>query len=643
VARKTELKKRNRIAPSVGVHRRTSKLKPQPGVVSAAALTRNDVWILVGLIAATVAVYAQVLGHQFINLDDDLYITRNPIVARGLSFAGIAWAFTTFHAGNWHPLTWLSHMLDGQLFGLHAAGHLFVNVLIHCANVALVFCFLRRVTGAPWRCGMVAALFALHPLHVESVAWAAERKDTLAAFFGLLTLLAYSRYVEARSVARYLPVALFLALGLMAKPMLVTWPFLLVLLDYWPLRRLVWPSAGGFRTFVKAGLPLVREKLPLFAIVAASIVVTYIAQSRGGTVRAMAEASLSLRFSNTLVSDAKYLLATFWPDRLGVYYPFAADGIPGWQIAASLLLLGGITVSIFQQAPARPYLIVGWLWFLGTLVPVIGLVQVGGQSMADRYHYLPSIGLFIAIVFGGAEIVAVRRLKTPLIAALCAAVILICATLTALQVARWRDSVTLFRHTLSVTSDNFIIQYNLAQALAAERNYDEALIHFGAALRIVPDSFDALMGNGVTLSETGRLPEAVACFERALQIAPTAATAHTQLALALVKENRAGDAILHFQRALELAPQDGDVRVNLGLMLARQGKLTEAAEQLQEAVRLNPDSAEAHNNLGLVLLAGGKARESIPYFSTALRLKPDLAVARDNLQRAQTQMNAHPQ
>src|SRR5436309_9259538 len=362
--------------------------------------------ILLGLAVVTLAIYAQVIGHQFITLDDPTYIQENPMVNRGITGAGLAWAFTTFHATNWHPLTWISHMVDCQLFGMNAGRHLLVNALIHVANTLLVFWFLLRTTHARWPSALVAALFALHPLHVESVAWASERKDTLSTFFGLLSLIAYMRYAEAPSIRRYAWTAITLALGLMAKPMLVTWPFVMLLLDYWPLRRFDLTSRREVATKL---WPLLREKLPLFALVAASAVVTSVAQSHGGGVRTFTEFPIALRLSNALVSYAKYLLLAFWPDDLAVYYPYTGTDIPAWQIIGAALLLTAITAFCFFQRKIRPYLIVGWLWFLGTLVPVIGLVQLGAQTMADRYFYIPSIGLFIAIVFGLANIAERRR------------------------------------------------------------------------------------------------------------------------------------------------------------------------------------------------------------------------------------------
>jgi protein O-mannosyl-transferase len=596
--------------------------------------------IAAALAVATLAVYGQVIRHQFINLDDDLYIRDNPMVIGGLTLKGIGWAFTTFHAANWHPLTWLSHMVDSQLFGLNAGGHLFVNALIHVSNTLLLFFFLKRITGASWRSAIVAALFALHPLHVESVAWAAERKDTLSTFFGLLCLLAYARYVEKPSRKKYALVAVWLALGLMAKPMLMTWPFVLLLLDYWPLRRLEWQPADGISRFARAWRPLIREKLPLFCLVAASMVVTYIAQSQGGAVRGFVDAPLTLRLSNALLSYGKYLLLTVWPTGLGVYYPFSPTGVLTWQLAAALVLVAAMTAIALREASKRAYLITGWLWFLGTLVPVIGLVQVGGQAMADRYCYIPSIGLFVAIVFGLTDLAIAWRIGRASIAVVSLAVLLPLGSLTALQIGRWRDSITLFEHTLSVTSDNLVVHYNLGHVLGQEKRYDEAVPHFIEALRIKPDFFDALINMGVTLLEQGKTAEAISYYHRALDVEPGSAKAHMQLALALVKQEKGDDALRQFFKAMELAPNDPDIRTNLGLMLARQGDLAEATSQLNEALRLKPDSAEAHNNLGLVLLMAGQPEKSLPHFSTALDLKPNFTVARDNLRRAQRQIDA---
>ena len=610
----------------------------------AATFDRPDLLILLGLAVMTFGIYAQVIGHQFITLDDPTYIQENPMVNRGINGAGLAWAFTTFYATNWHPLTWISHMIDCELFGMNAGRHLLVNALIHVANTLLVFWFLLRATHARWPSALVAALFALHPLHVESVAWASERKDTLSTFFGLLSLIAYTRYVETRSRKWYAGSAVALALGLLAKPMLVTWPFVMLLLDYWPLRRLADPMAkqlprGASHKKAATGIgSLTLEKLPLFALVAASAVITFVAQSHGGAVRTLAHAPIALRLSNALVSYAKYLLLTFWPNDLAVYYPFA--GTPAWQIIGAAFLLIGLTVFCLSQRTVRPYLTVGWLWFLGTLVPVIGLVQVGGQIMADRYFYIPSIGLFIALVFGLADIEKSRRVAPALSTGIAGAVLLILATLTNAQIQRWHDSFTLFEHTLAVTAPNLRIEHNLGIALGASDRYDEAATHFEKALQIDPNFYDGLVAMGVTRAHQGQLPKAIEYFQAAIRSQPETPKAHVQLAHALWTQKRDQDALKEMRRALQFAPKDTDIQADFGLALALAGRILEAIEQLHEALRLNPTSAEAHANLGLALLALGKPRESIPEFEMALRLKPELTGAADNLRRAQAQLES---
>jgi tetratricopeptide (TPR) repeat protein len=606
---------------------------------------------LLALAVVTFAIYAQVIGHQFITLDDPTYIQENPMVNRGVTLRGLAWAFTTFYATNWHPLTWISHMIDCQLFGMNAGGHLLVNALIHTANTLLVFWFLFRTTHARWPSALVAALFALHPLHVESVAWASERKDTLSTFFGLLSLIAYARYAKAPSISRYAWVAITLALGLLAKAMLVTWPFVMLLLDYWPLGRSCShgpvarrnrdaPQGRGYNAFAGAQTwrGLIIEKIPLFAVAAASAVMTLMAQSRGGAVRTLAHDPVGVRLPNAVVSYAKYFLLTFWPNDLAVYYPFA--GIAAWQIIGAAFLLIGITMFCFLQRKSAPYLMMGWLWFLGTLIPVIGLVQVGGQIMADRYFYVPSIGLFIALVFGVAEIAKRWRVTPALSAAIAGGVLLVLAMLTNAEVQRWRNSFTLFEHTLAVTPPNLRIEHNLGVALGASDRYDEAAAHFEKALQIDPNFYDGLVAMGVTRAHQGQLPEAIGYFQAAIRSQPDAPKARVQLAQALWNEKRDEAALEEMRRASQLAPEDAAIRADFGLALALVGKLPEAIEQLHEALRMNPNNAEAHSNLGLALLASGKARESITEFEMALRLKPELKGAADNLRRAQAQLDA---
>ena len=637
--------------------KRTAR-KRKPALVAAAKrqsvipvsenirLKRSDLVILLGLAVMTFGIYAQVIGHRFITLDDPTYIRENPNVNRGVTLAGLAWAFTTFYVANWHPLTWISHMIDCQLFGTNAGRHLLVNTLIHAANTLLIFYFLFRTTHARWRSALVAALFALHPLHVESVAWASERKDTLSTFFGLLSLIAYVRYAEARSISRYAWVAVTLGLGLLAKPMLVTWPFVMLLLDYWPLARF---RGRGQRQRLRsashseattATARLIWEKLPLFALVAASVIITFVAQSHGGAVRTFAAAPVGFRLSNGVVSYAKYILLMFWPNNLAVYYPLPQTGIPIWQTLGAAFLLIGITALCFLQRRNRPYLIVGWLWFLGTLVPVIGFVQVGGQTMADRYFYIPSIGLFIALVFGLADLAKSWHVAPLLSAGVAAGVLLILATLTNAQIQRWRDSFTLFEHTLSVTPPNLHIEHNLALALGGSGRYDEAAAHFEKALQIDPHLYDGLVGMGVTREFQGRLPEAIDYFQAAIRSQPDTPTAHLQLGRVLWKQNSDQTALEEIGRASQLAPKDAEIRADFALALQLVGRIPEAIEQFHEALRMNPNNAEAHANLALALLASGKPRESIPEFETALRLNPELTGAADNLRRAQAQLES---
>jgi Tfp pilus assembly protein PilF len=568
-----------------------------------------DVLIAAGLGVATLAVYAQVGGHQFIGLDDQVYIQNNPMVTGGLTWKGIVWAFTTFYDSNWHPLTWISHMVDVQMFGLNAGRHLLVNTLFHIANSLLLFLFLKRVTEARWQSAIVAALFALHPLHVESVAWAIERKDTLSTFFGLISLLAYAHYANAPSPTRYALVALWLGLGLMAKPMLVTWPFVFLVLDYWPLRRVVWRPADGIERFAKTWLPLVREKLPFVGLVAASMVLTWMAQKNVGTRQMIFDAPLILRIPNALVSYTQYIFLTFWPANLAVYYPFSPTGVPMWRLAVAVMTLAVITAIALRDAVKRPWLIVGWLWFVGTFLPVIGLVPIGiGQAMADRYYYIPSIGLFVALIFGLAELANMWRIGRRPTVAVSAVTLVLLASVTAVQASRWRDTDTLFQHTLSITTDNLVIEYNYGYDLMQRGEYDRAIPHFAEALRIEPRFFAALQ----------------------------------YMALSLEKQDKLDEAVSYYDRAVAVDPNNADVRTNLGLILAREGKLSEAAAQLNAVLRLTPNSAEAHNNLGGVLLMAGQPEKSVPYFRTALRLKPGLPEAEDNLRRAQIESDAHP-
>ncbi|MDX6692699.1 MAG: protein O-mannosyl-transferase [Blastocatellia bacterium] len=602
----------------------------------------DEILICLSLAIVTAVVYWQLGEHQFINLDDDVYVYENSAVRAGLTARGFAWAFTTFNAANWHPLTWLSHMLDVQLFGLNAGSHLYTNLFLHILNALLLFGLLRRMTGHVWRSAMVAALFALHPLRVESVAWVSERKDVLSTLFWMLALWAYARYTEQpKSLGRYLLVVVALALGLMAKPMLVTLPFVLLLLDYWPLNRLRWRAADGGKALLAQAWPLIREKLPLFALVAASGIVTYFAQQHGGAVKTLTRFPLSLRLSNSLVAYTSYLGKMLWPDKLAVYYPYELSR-PAWQTIGAALVLIGVTALALYSARRRGYMLTGWLWFLGSLVPVIGLVQVGEQSLADRYTYVPLIGVFVMLVWGAADVI--KSWSFHRVAASVAAGVLLTAlcVLTWRQAGRWRDNVTLYEHTLGVTSNNYVINNNLGFALSKTGRRAEGIEHLNEALRIKPDFFEAHNSLGAALTEEKRFAEALEHFEEAARLQPEVAKVHSNMGAALGSMNRLDEAVAQLNEALRLDPDYPNTHLNLGLIYLRQGKNEEAAARLAEAAQLQPDSAETHNAYGYALGALGKLEEAIAQFKIALSLKPDYAQAQNNLRNAQSLLDRQP-
>lgn len=606
--------------------------------------------ILICLVLALVidAIYWQVGSHKFINLDDDVYVYNNPAVLAGLTTQGFKWAFTAFQSANWHPLTWLSHMLDVQLFGLNAGRHLYTNLAFHILNTLLLFLALRRMTGAIWRSALVAALFAVHPLHVESVAWVSERKDVLSTFFWLLTLWAYARYAEqTASWGRYVLVVVSLALGLMAKPMLVTLPFVLLLLDYWPLNRLRWEPAEGLKSLLVKALPLVREKLPLFALVVASSVVTYFAQQYGGAVKSLTRFPLSLRLSNVAVSYVSYIGKMLWPGNLAVYYPYERTLHPVKAIGAALLLLSLTALAIYA-ARRRRYFLTGWLWYLGTLVPVIGLVQVGEQALADRYTYVPLIGLFVIIVWGAADALEKSRWRQG-VTAFAAGILVLLSVLAWQQVGRWRDSLTLYEHTLSVTANNYVIQTNLGHVLSSDEIYvnagrrPEGIEHLREALRIEPYFFEAHNSIGAALLGEQKFDEALKHFEIASRLQPDVAKVHSNMGAAYGSQGKLDEAAAQLYEALRLDPDYADAYLNLGIILLQQRKPDEAAQRLAQAIRLQPDLAEAHNAYGLALGMSGQLAEAIKHFKIALNLNPNYVQAQNNLRNAQAQLNQQPQ
>jgi tetratricopeptide (TPR) repeat protein len=568
---------------------------------------------------ATVALYAPVARFDFVNFDDPEYVTRNTHVRDGLTPSGLEWALTSGEAANWFPVTRLSHMLDSQLFGLRAGLHHLTSVFCHALAAVLLFAFLVRATHARWPSAWVAFLFALHPLHVESVAWVAERKDVLCAFFWFLALWAYVRYAERPGRGRYLTVLLLFCLGLMSKPMIVTLPFLLLVLDAWPLRRL--------------SRAAVREKIPFFALAAASAIVTFLVQQSSGAVKEIARLPIGLRIENALVSCAIYCLKTVWPSKLAVFYPYPA-AYEWWMVAAAALAIAVITALVLRWFRRAPYLAAGWIWFLIALAPVIGLVQVGAQARADRYMYIPMVGLAIMLAWGAADLArrwpAIRRPAGVAAIGACLAA----AAVSAAQIQHWKNSETLFQHALDVTTDNYLAEHNLGSYLLATGRLPEAIAHLEAALRIRPESAPARSDLASALAQTpGRLPEAIAQYRAALRLLPDSAVLHHNLASALAKfPDRLPEAIAEYQAALRIDPGYAEAHNNLGLALAGvPGRLPEAIAEYQTALRLQPDFAEAHYNLGVALSNTSRFPEAAAEFEAALRLKPDYAEAHNNL------------
>ncbi len=581
---------------------------------------RREVWVCLVLALATMTVYWPVGGHGFVDYDDPTYVLENRPVRAGITHDGIVWALTTRHATNWHPLTWLSHMLDVELFGLAAGAHHGVSVALHLANAILVFLVFRGMTGAVWRSAWVAALFALHPLHVESVAWISERKDVLSTVFWMLTVWAYVAYVRQPGPRRYGLVCGALALGLMAKPMLVTLPLVLLLLDVWPLGRL--SREASPRDLGVAIGRLIREKVPLFALSAASILVTLFVQHQGRAVVAVDRIPLEVRALNALVAYVSYLEKTMWPSELAVFYPYPTV-LPLWKIAWGVVVLLTVTGLAVGQARRRPYLLVGWLWYVGTLVPVIGLVQVGSQAMADRYTYVPLIGVFIMLAWGAGDAIEGRPWLRSALGASAVLGLAACAVVAGAQVPHWRDTLALFEHATDVTRDNFIAHANLGKTLAEAGRLDEAVFHYRKALRIKPGFYHVRYRLARVLGRQGRADEAVRELESLLRLRPTDAEVHTGLGIALLVEGRRMAAIERFRTALSIRPDDPEAHHYLGVALSGEGRMEEALGELREAVRLNPDYAEARYNLGIALMRDGEADQAARHFAEALRIRPD--------------------
>ena len=528
-----------------------------------------DILVCLFLVLATLTVYFQVRNHAFVNFDDDLYVSENSYVQDGLTLKSITWAFTATDTANWHPLTWLSHMMDYQLYGMDSGRHHLTNIFLHVANTLLLFFVLRRISGNLWPSGFVAVLFAVHPLHVESVAWVAERKDVLSTFFWMLTMWSYVRYVERPGVKRYLLIVFFFILGLMAKPMLVTLPFVFLLLDYWPLDRFQFGQSDIGRNSLQRsiGLRLALEKIPFFVLAAASSSLTFIVQEIGGAVAPLGGFSVNLRIANALVSYVSYMGKMIWPQNLAVFYPHPVL-LPWWKVAGAGLLLISISLFVIRVWRRRPYLVVGWLWYLGTLVPVIGLVQIGRQAMADRYTYIPLIGISIIIAWGVPELLVKWRYKEIGLAAIAAVVFSVLMAITYIQVRYWANSITLFEHALEVTFNNYVAHDNLGSALYRKGRLDEAVGHYTEALRINPDYLEPHNNLGAALFRKGKIDEAICYFTRALRIKPDIAETHNNLGAALFQKGKIDEAIAHFQEALRIRPDYANAHNNLNSALA---------------------------------------------------------------------------
>jgi len=561
----------------------------------------NERWMVAGvclfLAVITFVVYGQTVRHGFVNYDDELYIADNPAVLDGLSLKGIVWAFTHDVNVNWTPLTTISHMLDCQLYGTNAGWHHLTSVLLHLASAIALFLVLKGMTGALWRSAFVAALFAVHPLHVESVAWIAERRDVLSGLFFMLTLGAYAGYsCHPRSNRRYLMVVLMLVLALMSKPMAVTLPFVLLLLDYWPLKRFALPDSGSFPW------RLILEKIPLLALSGAVCVATLFAQRE-----AIQTVPVSLRIGNALISYVAYLGQMIYPAGLAVFYPYPSTGLALWEIIAASTLLLVVTLVAVAFRRRQPWFLIGWLWYLAMLVPVIGLIQSGLRARADRYTYLPQIGLYILLTWTAVELMASRRSRRRVLggsAVVILAALVLCARV---QTSYWRNSEVLWTHTLACTSDNAEAHYNLGNALLQNGNVDEAIEQYRKALQIAPHSADVYNNFGNALIKHGNVDEAMICYREALQINPDYAKAYVNLGGAWLRKGSADEAMVQYQKALQVNPGNTKAHIELGNVLLKKGGGSDAMTHYQKALQTNPDSAEALNNLAWVLATAPQA------------------------------------
>ncbi|MFZ0759439.1 MAG: tetratricopeptide repeat protein [Candidatus Sulfotelmatobacter sp.] len=591
------------------------------------------------LAVITLALYNPVNRHPFVNYDDDGYVTANAHVRAGLTWSTFTWALTSTEQGNWHPLTWMSHALDCSLFRLNPAGHHFTSVLLHAVNAILLFLLLARATGRVGPSLFVAAAFAVHPINVESVAWVAERKNVLCTMFFLLTLMAYGWYARKPHWKRYLAVVALFAAGLACKPMVITLPFVLLLWDYWPLGRVRGhDSVSGGSATTHSWPWLTLEKLPLFVLSAASAVITMRAQQAAGAVRSITQFSFGLRFENAICAYAEYLSKMAWPARLAPLYPHPGGSLAAWQVAVSALVLIAITGVVFGFR-ARRYLLVGWLWFLGTLVPVIGLVQVGDAAMADRYAYIPLIGIFAMIAFGAADLAAAKDIGYVWQAIPAAAVLIPLALITHRQISYWQSSYDLWAHALEVTQNNFVAEDNLGGALLLEGKPDEAYPHFEAAANINPRDPMSRSNMGTYLETHGRIAEAITQYESAIALtSDRGLLAQTYANLGAAQRTLGKDELAQrsFDEALRLNPSQSTAWLGMGRLAQKQGRLNQAIDDFSRSIALQP-TGEGYLDLGRSLQRAGRGPEALTAYRQALKLSPDLVEA----QQAAAALSAH--
>jgi Flp pilus assembly protein TadD len=574
--------------------------------------------IYFALAVSALLVFWQVRNFDFVNYDDELYVYENQHVVSGLTFDNIVWAFTTIHTGYWHALTWLSLMLDCQLFGSNPAGFHLTNLFFHIANALLLFLVLKQMTKAIWQSAFTAALFALHPLHVESVAWIAERKDVLSTFFWMLTLLAYFIYVSRPSVFRYIATLAAFALGLMAKPMLVTLPFVLLLLDYWPLYRIKhFDRQVVYR--------LVLEKIPFIVLSIVSSVIVFLAQQSSRAVMSFAKFPLKFRIGSALISYARYIEKMFCPTGLAPFYPHPYGSVSVLYAIISAILLLAVTILVIRFAKNHRYLVTGWFWYLGTLIPVIGIIQVGLQAYADRYTYTPYIGLFIMLAWGLPQLLSgwpQRKIALGISMVIVLTASGICAYR---QTSFWNNSLTLFSHTIEVTQNNYIAYNNLGSVYNGLGRYDEAIEFYKQAIKTEPGYAAAYNNLGVAYSSIGRYKDAIDAFKQAIEIRTDYAEAYYNLGFAYDKFGRAADAIDTYKQTVKIKPDYAQAYNNLGVAYAKLGRFTEAIDAFKQTINIKPDLAEAHKNLGLACLAIGDKSSAMAEYNILESLDPQLA------------------